>query len=84
MQSNEQQIALIDYELEIIRDTRVMLMKLLGKKGKSDEHRTILQETLKHNREREQELLNERREKEASTSNGGDTRPTGVTKDNAN
>lgn len=84
MQNKQFELELIEHELQTLRESRVMLMKLLNKKGASDERNTILSETLELNRSREQELLSERAKIQETTSTRGNIGLTGVTTDNEN
>ncbi len=77
------ELEIIDYELESIRKSKIMLMKLLGKNKKRSGYESgILSESLRHSRDREEELLNERAEIQKTIGFGGDIGLTGVTTDN--
>jgi len=64
------ELEIINYELKLIRGTKVRLMKILSKKGKSDEHQKILSDELDRGRSEEQELLNQRDKTQATDSTG--------------
>ena len=77
------ELEIIDYELESIRKSKIMLMKLLGKNKKRSGYESgILSESLKQSRERENELLDERSKIQETNGTGGNIELTGVTKNN--
>lgn len=82
MQDKQLELEIIEYELELVIESKIMLIKLLSKKGRSDEHSKILAESLKQSRSREQELLNQRNKIQKTISNGGNTKHSGITQDN--
>lgn len=62
-----------DHKIELIQQTRIKLMQMLKRKGKSDEHIKILLETLETDRRTEQDLLNQRDNKKENPSTWGNT-----------
>lgn len=61
---------LIKDELETVRSSKILLMKMLGKNKKRSEYESkILHESLEQSREREQELLNQRHQIQTTTGN---------------
>jgi hypothetical protein len=57
-----------NYRIKLMQETRIQLMKMLARKGKSDEHIKILLETLETDRREEQELLDQRDSKKKDLS----------------
>jgi hypothetical protein len=57
-----------NYRIKLMQETRIQLMKMLARKGKSDEHIKILLETLETDRRAEQELLDQRDSKKKNLS----------------